>query len=102
MKALIIAFVAIIGSTAIVGAQLRQSPIDTGKKVVCVYNSTCHNREGQYFNDSIFFRLLLFQSQINIFEECEQNINKLARINSFIVRLKVSIVMRLLRCRKLY
>lgn len=46
MKALIIALFAIIGSAIIVDAQLRQSPIDTGKKVVCVYNSTCHSREG--------------------------------------------------------
>lgn len=49
MKTLIIAVFAIIGSTIIVDAQLRQSPspIDTGKKVVCVFNHTCSVREGK-------------------------------------------------------
>lgn len=46
MKALLIALFA-ISTTVIVDAQLRQSGIiDTGKKVVCVYNSTSFTREG--------------------------------------------------------
>lgn len=46
MKVLIIAFLAI---SITVHAQYRPSdPVDTGKKVFCVYNSTSFIREGWY------------------------------------------------------
>lgn len=56
MNALIIAFVAIIGSTALVDAQY-QPP----RKLVCVYNSTSFNREGQNnITEFIYFHLNRF------------------------------------------
>lgn len=66
MKALLIALFAIIGTTIIVDAQLRHSPspIDTGKKVVCIYNHTCSIREGKALISIFIFALHNFPLQI--------------------------------------
>lgn len=73
MKALIIALFA-ISTTVIVDAQLRQSgPVDTGKKVVCVYNSTSFTREGQY--KDLFSTLHLKIHKSRVAREKKNNIN---------------------------
>lgn len=59
MQALLIALFAIIGSTIVVDAQLRHSssPIDTGKKVVCVYNHTCEFRLESHFQQNYLIKM---------------------------------------------
>lgn len=70
MKALIIALFAIIGTTIIVDAQLRHSPspVDTGKKVVCIYNHTCSIREGK----ALIFILALLDSPMKIKKQVDE------------------------------
>lgn len=79
MNALVIALFAIIGSTIVVDAQLRQShnPIDSGKKVVCVYNSTCNTREGQYFILFIYLSVEKINKRFGREERSQQNTKKI-------------------------
>lgn len=53
MYALLITLLA-FSSTFIVDAQIRSSvsAVDSGKKVICVYNSTSFTREGQYYTNT--------------------------------------------------
>lgn len=99
MKTLIIALFA-ISTTVIVDAQLRQtSVIDTGKKVVCVYNSSTFTREGQY-NKHMFLTFFLLQNFTNNEKKRKRNLSVTSKEISHCLYLrfvsKVLIVMRLI------